>query len=370
MIVGWPEAVAPYDEAGRQRQDRRLRLVGAERERDLRRQLRRAELREPGRQDDDLARGDRLHDAVLGRAVDRELNARRRRRSRRTGRRSRSASFRPPSARSSGCTKRRTEACSPRAGRRSRGWRSPCCPRPWSSPAPWRCPPPGPQSAVTAAPFCVTTETSGCPFCENAPKSVEKFTVVPSGTTVPFRVTMASISVHVPRLRVRVARDELDLEGGAPAAARAGARVRRRVRRAGVQACDGRDENQKDGYAAHGPPLPGRCRGRRSGSGVSKDQDSARGLALDALARTPSWPKKVMSNAVSISSRPVSRSIPPLNGRSWSKGACWTAGAYSTGKFVERRRAAGRERRRRPRRSAAAERAFRRRSGVNAPGSC
>ncbi len=59
-------------------------------------------------------------------------------------------------------------------------------------------PAPGPQSAVTAAPFCVTTETSGCPFCENAPKSVEKFTVVPSGTTVPFSVTMASISVHVP----------------------------------------------------------------------------------------------------------------------------------------------------------------------------
>ena len=47
-------------------------------------------------------------------------------------------------------------------------------------------------------------------------------------------------------------------------------------------------------------------------------------LAVSLWTRLPETvvPKNVMSNAVSISSRPVSRSIPPLNGSSWSNGAC------------------------------------------------
>ena len=47
------------------------------------------------------------------------------------------------------------------------------------------------QSAVTAAPPCVVTETMASPFCEKVPKSVETATPVPSATFTPFSVTMA-----------------------------------------------------------------------------------------------------------------------------------------------------------------------------------
>src|SRR5512143_170591 len=52
------------------------------------------------------------------------------------------------------------------------------------------------QSAVSAEPFCVTTEISGRLFWANTPKSVEKATPVPSGTFAPLRVTTAWMSVH------------------------------------------------------------------------------------------------------------------------------------------------------------------------------
>src|SRR4029077_19093814 len=61
-------------------------------------------------------------------------------------------------------------------------------------------PAPGPHSAVFAAPPCVAIVTRGRPFCEKLPKSEEKLTPVPSGTGVPFRVTIASINVQVPAL--------------------------------------------------------------------------------------------------------------------------------------------------------------------------
>src|SRR5438132_2108017 len=54
------------------------------------------------------------------------------------------------------------------------------------------------QSAVRAAPFCVTTEISGSEFWAKTPKSVEKETPVPSATGEPFSVTIAWMSVHVP----------------------------------------------------------------------------------------------------------------------------------------------------------------------------
>src|SRR5512145_2030180 len=54
------------------------------------------------------------------------------------------------------------------------------------------------HSAVRAAPFWVTTEISGRPFCAKTPKSVEKATPVPSRTVAPFSVTIASIKVQVP----------------------------------------------------------------------------------------------------------------------------------------------------------------------------
>ncbi len=60
------------------------------------------------------------------------------------------------------------------------------------------CPAPGPHSAVTAMLSFVTTEISGRPFWPNEPKSVEKLTLVPSGTGAPLRVTVACTSVHVP----------------------------------------------------------------------------------------------------------------------------------------------------------------------------
>jgi hypothetical protein len=47
------------------------------------------------------------------------------------------------------------------------------------------------QSAVSAEPPWVTTETSGKPFWAKKPKSVEKATLVPSGTLFPFSVTIA-----------------------------------------------------------------------------------------------------------------------------------------------------------------------------------
>ena len=56
----------------------------------------------------------------------------------------------------------------------------------------------GPHSAVTATPSFVTTEISGSPFWPNEPKSVEKLTLVPSGTDCPLRVTVAWTSVHDP----------------------------------------------------------------------------------------------------------------------------------------------------------------------------
>jgi hypothetical protein len=54
------------------------------------------------------------------------------------------------------------------------------------------------QRAVTAAPFWVTTEMRGRPFWAKTPKSVEKETPVPSETGLPFSVTIAWMSVHVP----------------------------------------------------------------------------------------------------------------------------------------------------------------------------
>jgi hypothetical protein len=54
------------------------------------------------------------------------------------------------------------------------------------------------QSAVTAAPFCVVTEMRGRAFWANTPKSVENETPVPSGTLLPFSVTIAWMRVHVP----------------------------------------------------------------------------------------------------------------------------------------------------------------------------
>src|SRR5436190_8513679 len=54
------------------------------------------------------------------------------------------------------------------------------------------------QSAVRAAPFCVTTEIRGSEFWAKTPKSVEKDTPVPSATGEPFSVAIAWMSVHVP----------------------------------------------------------------------------------------------------------------------------------------------------------------------------
>src|SRR5689334_23924303 len=64
---------------------------------------------------------------------------------------------------------------------------------PWTVAAAWTLdePAPGPHNAVTAVPFCVTTETSGSPLCENVPKSVLKETPVPSGTGLPLSETTA-----------------------------------------------------------------------------------------------------------------------------------------------------------------------------------
>ena len=54
--------------------------------------------------------------------------------------------------------------------------------------------------AVVAAPFWVTAEMSGSPFCwnEEAWRSVVKDTPVPSETDTPFKVTIAWIAVQAP----------------------------------------------------------------------------------------------------------------------------------------------------------------------------
>src|SRR5438552_18982531 len=54
------------------------------------------------------------------------------------------------------------------------------------------------QSAVRAAPFCVTTEISGSEFWAKNPKSVEKETPVQSATGVPFSVNIAWMRVPLP----------------------------------------------------------------------------------------------------------------------------------------------------------------------------
>ena len=78
----------------------------------------------------------------------------------------------------------------------------------------------------------------------------------------------------------------------------AGLRCGRRVRRAGVDARDGRDQDQCNGYPAHGSPLLGHSRGR--GRGVWKIRIP---LAVSLCTRLPETvvPKNVMSKAVSIS---------------------------------------------------------------------
>jgi hypothetical protein len=54
------------------------------------------------------------------------------------------------------------------------------------------------QRAVTEAPPVVVTDTTTLLFCWKKPKSVENATPVPSGTLLPFNVTMAWISVQLP----------------------------------------------------------------------------------------------------------------------------------------------------------------------------
>jgi hypothetical protein len=86
----------------------------------------------------------------------------------------------------------------------------------------------------------------------------------------------------------------------------------------------GDDQCQCDGYPAHGSPLPGRL--PDPANLRAEDEDSAGRLLWTRWPETV-VPKKVMSNCRVDSSCPVSRSMPPLNGSSWSKGDCWSAEA-------------------------------------------
>ena len=63
------------------------------------------------------------------------------------------------------------------------------------------------------------------------------------------------MSVHVPAFGFASRREELDRYRARLAAARAGLRCCRSVRGAGMDAHDGRDQEQCKSYPAHGSPL-------------------------------------------------------------------------------------------------------------------
>src|SRR5262249_12048131 len=175
-------------------------------------------------------------------------------------------------------------------------------------------PAPGPHRAVTAAPFWVLTVTRGRPLCENVPKSDEKLTPVPSGTGFPFSVTIASTSVQVPALGLASLATSwiwsapvpppgwgLGADGASAAQALSPRAATTSVRAMAIRRMD--------------PPYRAACADPANPS----KRKMRIPLAVWLCTRWPETvlPKNVMLNFMSISSFPVSRSIPPLNGSSW-----------------------------------------------------
>ncbi len=168
------------------------------------------ELREARRRHRDRIGGHPGHETVLADAVGREGHARRAGGAEEAAAVQRQGRIRPPWGRSSGCSTTRTAACSSPAGRSCSPWREFDLPAIVTEALTLAVPAPGPQRAATAVPLVVTTETRGRPFSPKVPKSVEKFTLVPSGTDGAVERHDRLDQRARPGLRIGVRREELD----------------------------------------------------------------------------------------------------------------------------------------------------------------